>query len=128
MYGLKQGTEVLQAINKEMGGIEGVEKLMGENEEARAYQEVRIHHLSLMITLHIANMVWAQEITQMLAGNLSTQDEEDVEDELEALQQELAPAPKLPSAPVSDLPEQEVEETTAEPARAKAKARTALPA
>lgn len=42
LYGLQQGTKVLHAINKEMGGIEGVEKLMGETEEARAYQEVRL--------------------------------------------------------------------------------------
>jgi charged multivesicular body protein 6 len=40
LFGLQQGTQVLQALNKEMGGIEGVEKLMGETEEARAYQEV----------------------------------------------------------------------------------------
>lgn len=31
---------MLQAINKEMGGLAAVEKLMGETEEARAYQEV----------------------------------------------------------------------------------------
>lgn len=42
LYGLQQGTEVLQAINKEMGGIEAVERLMGESEDARAYQEVRL--------------------------------------------------------------------------------------
>lgn len=42
LFGLQQGTNVLQAIHKEMGGLEGVEKLMGESEEARAYQEVRI--------------------------------------------------------------------------------------
>lgn len=41
LFGLQQGTKVLQTINQEMGGIEGVEKLMGETEEARAYQEVR---------------------------------------------------------------------------------------
>lgn len=40
LFGLSQGTEVLKAIHKEMGGLEGVEKMMGENEEARAYQEV----------------------------------------------------------------------------------------
>lgn len=39
-FGLKQGTKVLQQIHKEMGGIEAVEKLMGESEEARAYQQV----------------------------------------------------------------------------------------
>jgi charged multivesicular body protein 6 len=40
LFGLQQGTKVLQTINKEMGGIEGVERLMGETEDARAYQEV----------------------------------------------------------------------------------------
>ena len=40
LYGLQQGTAVLKEIHKEMGGIENVEKLLGENEEARAYQEV----------------------------------------------------------------------------------------
>lgn len=42
LYGLQQGTQVLQTINKEMGGIENVERLMGETEDARAYQEVTI--------------------------------------------------------------------------------------
>jgi charged multivesicular body protein 6 len=41
LFGLQQGTQVLQTINKEMGGIEGVERMMEETEEARAYQEVR---------------------------------------------------------------------------------------
>lgn len=40
VFGLGQGTKVLQAIHKEMGGLESVEKMMGETEEARAYQEV----------------------------------------------------------------------------------------
>jgi charged multivesicular body protein 6 len=40
LFGLQQGTEVLRAIHKEMGGLEAVEKLMGDSEEARAYQEV----------------------------------------------------------------------------------------
>ena len=42
LYGLQQGTQVLQTIHKEMGGIENVERLMGETEDARAYQEVFI--------------------------------------------------------------------------------------
>lgn len=53
LYGLQQGTAVLKEIHKEMGGIENVEKLLGENEEARAYQEVGFHHsknLSWMLT------------------------------------------------------------------------------
>jgi hypothetical protein len=41
VFGLQQGTAVLKEIHREMGGIENVEKLLGESEEARAYQEVR---------------------------------------------------------------------------------------
>lgn len=46
LYGLHQGTQVLQTINKEMGGIEAVDRLMGETEEARAYQEVGIYWMA----------------------------------------------------------------------------------
>lgn len=45
LFGLSQGNKVLQAIHREMGGLEGVEKLMGETEEARAYQEVQWHQI-----------------------------------------------------------------------------------
>lgn len=67
LYGLQQGTAVLKQIHAEMGGIEHVEKLMGENEDARAYQ---------------------REISEMLGGKMSNQDEDEVEDELEALQEQ----------------------------------------
>jgi charged multivesicular body protein 6 len=40
MYGLQQGTMVLKMIQKEMGGVEAVEKLLAEGEEAKAYQRV----------------------------------------------------------------------------------------
>lgn len=40
VFGLEQGTKVLGEIHAEMGGIENVEKLMGENAEAVAYQKV----------------------------------------------------------------------------------------
>jgi charged multivesicular body protein 6 len=110
LYGLQQGTQVLQMINKEMGGIEGVEKLMGETEEARAYQE---------------------EISQMLAGSLSNQDEDEVEDELEALRREVQGPVSLPNVPTAP-PEVEVpeEELKKQKARAKARAReqAAIPA
>ena len=68
MFGLQQGTKVLKQINAEMGGIDNVEKLMGENEEARAYQ---------------------REISEMLGGQMSNQDEDEVEDELEELEEEI---------------------------------------
>lgn len=41
VFGLQQGTKVLEEIHKEMGGIEHVEKLMGETADAIAYQKVR---------------------------------------------------------------------------------------
>lgn len=40
VFGLQQGTKVLEEIHKEMGGIEHVEKLMGETADAIAYQKV----------------------------------------------------------------------------------------
>lgn len=51
LFGLQQGTAVLKEIHKEMGGIENVEKLMGENEEARAYQEVSSHGIGSMLRM-----------------------------------------------------------------------------
>lgn len=45
VFGLQQGTKVLQEIHKEMGGIEQVEKLMGETADAIAYQQARLRKL-----------------------------------------------------------------------------------
>ncbi|KAH9861115.1 hypothetical protein IAQ61_010851, partial [Plenodomus lingam] len=79
LFGLQQGTAVLKEIHREMGGIENVEKLLGENEEARAYQE---------------------EISELLANKMSNQEEDEVEDELEALEAEVNGV-QLPNAPVA---------------------------
>ncbi|PYH82111.1 Snf7-domain-containing protein [Aspergillus uvarum CBS 121591] len=99
LFGLQQGTQVLQTIHREMGGIEGVEKLMGETEEARAYQE---------------------EISQMLAGRLSREDEDEVEEELEELQRQAQGPVVLPNAPISSLPEVGEEATETEAGEAQA--------
>jgi len=113
LFGLRQGTLVLHAIQREMGGLAGVEKLMEETEEARAYQE---------------------EVSQMLAGQMSNQDEDEVEDELEALEHELAGPVRLPDAPTSLFSEnisehdQETKAKERARARARAKARTAAAA
>ena len=40
VFGLQQGTAVLKEIQKEMGGLEKVELIMSETEEAQAYQNV----------------------------------------------------------------------------------------
>ncbi|EIM92730.1 uncharacterized protein STEHIDRAFT_117702 [Stereum hirsutum FP-91666 SS1] len=85
LHGLKQGNEVLKEIHKEMN-LDSVEKLMEETAEARAYQ---------------------QEIGDMLANNLSLDEEDAVQEELKALQEQamLEEAHKtvsgLPSAPVT---------------------------
>ncbi|KAF2650578.1 hypothetical protein K491DRAFT_666951, partial [Lophiostoma macrostomum CBS 122681] len=131
LFGLQQGTAVLKEIHKEMGGIENVEKLLGESEEARAYQEVRTYILPLtyrmlsVLRMHPSRdsrgsisrsahtscpsrrdvqvrmhpRTWQlayalsssllmyykpQEISEMLANKMSNQDEDEVEDELEA--------------------------------------------
>ncbi|KAF1948926.1 charged multivesicular body protein-like protein 6 [Byssothecium circinans] len=99
LFGLKQGTSVLKEIHREMGGIENVEKLMGESEEARAYQE---------------------EISEMLANKMSNQDEDEVEDELEALEAEISGV-AMPDAPVKQ-PEFTAEEK-AQMAKARAQRR-----
>ncbi|KAF4990055.1 hypothetical protein FGRMN_8720 [Fusarium graminum] len=81
IFGLQQGTKVLKEIHAEMGGIENVEKLMGETADAIAYQ---------------------QEVSDMLGGRISNHDEQEVEDELEALEAELAtPTQRLPSVPIA---------------------------
>ena len=41
VFGLQQGSKVLREIHAEMGGIDKVEKLMGETADAIAYQNVR---------------------------------------------------------------------------------------
>lgn len=86
IYGLQQGTVVLKQIHAEMGGIEAVEKLLGESEDARAYQ---------------------QEISEMLKGQISNQDEDEVKEELEALEglirTQEAPEISYPAAPRTEL-------------------------
>lgn len=72
--------------------IESVEKLLDETAEARQYQ---------------------QEIADMLANNLTLDDEEAVQDELLALQQDIAleeaHAIELPDAPV-EVPASSIKE------------------
>lgn len=87
VYGLQQGTKVLKQIHAEMGGIEQVEKLMGESEDARAYQ---------------------REISEMLGGQISNHDEDEVEDELEALEGEIR-GTVTPEDMLEDVPENELD-------------------
>lgn len=88
VFGLQQGTAVLKEIHKEMGDINKVEKLIGEGEEERAFQ---------------------REVSEMLSGRMTAQEEDEVEDELAALEAETNGARKdvvkLPTAP-NDIVEQ----------------------
>ncbi len=113
VFGLQQGTKVLKQIHAEMGGIENVEKLMGESEDARAYQ---------------------RQISEMLGGQMSNQDEDEVEDELEALEKEVrgvgevdeTPAVEYPAAPEREPQKSRIQRSPSElKARAKARAREA---
>ncbi len=107
MFGLQQGTKVLKQINAEMGGIENVEKLMGENDEARAYQ---------------------REVSEMLGGQMSNQDEDEVEDELEELEGEIVgskteEAVEFPNAPQKEpVFAEELKPVEQQKARARARA------
>jgi len=80
-HGLKQGNEVLREIHKELS-IENVEKLMDETNEAREYQ---------------------REVNEALQGQLSLDEEDEVQEELARLQAEaipdIPPELRLPSPP-----------------------------
>ena len=101
---------MLKLIQAEIGGLESVEKLMSESEDAQAYQ---------------------REISDMLSGKMSNSDEDDVEDELDALEKEVTgtaeqSVPSLPEVPRADLTRREEEDEAREQqrkARARARAR-----
>ncbi|KAJ3515273.1 hypothetical protein NLJ89_g1866 [Agrocybe chaxingu] len=84
LHGLKQGSEVLKEIHKEMN-VESVEKLLEETAEAHEYQ---------------------REIGEMLSNNLTLEDEEAVQKELLALQQDITAEAseelELPSVPAAE--------------------------
>lgn len=59
----------------------------------------------------------------MLAGQISNQDEDEVEDELEALQREIEGVSLMPDVPTVALPDKtEIEQSRKAKARAKARA------
>jgi len=81
LHGLREGNEVLKQIHAEMN-IESVEKLMDETQEAREYQ---------------------REIGELLANNLTADEEDAVQEELRQLQTEAqGDLVELPSVPTQD--------------------------
>ncbi|KAI1631923.1 Snf7-domain-containing protein [Biscogniauxia mediterranea] len=90
VFGLQQGTRVLREIHAEMGGLAHVEKLMGDSADAIAYQK---------------------EVSELLGGRITNQDEDEVEDELAALELEVngpQPPARMPTVPDTKLPAPEV--------------------
>jgi len=87
LHGLQQGNAVLADIHKEMN-IESVEKLLGETQEAIAYQ---------------------QEINDMLANSMTADDEDAVLKELAQMQAEelRAQQPPEPAVVLPSVPQQE---------------------
>ncbi|KAK6442979.1 Vacuolar protein sorting-associated protein 20 [Oleoguttula sp. CCFEE 5521] len=113
VFGLQQGTAVLKEIHKEMGGLEKVELILEESAEAQAYQK---------------------EINEMLGGKMSNEEEDAVEDELEAMEREAASkdgVPSLPDAPtriqepLPDAPAADPKQRAQERARRRAQAQIA---
>ncbi|KAK9381432.1 ESCRT-III subunit protein VPS20 [Kockiozyma suomiensis] len=86
LFGLQQGNQVLKEINKEMS-MDKVEKLLDESAAGIEYQN---------------------EISEMLADTITNAEEDEIEEELAALQREEI-AKRIPSVPTADLPEQETE-------------------
>lgn len=107
MFGLQQGTSVLKEIHKEMGGLDKVEMILSESEEAQAYQKVSRARVGTRIYV----LICSQEINEMLSGKMSNEDEDEVEDELEAMAREAQRAqgitnmPEAPSVTAGELPD-----------------------
>ncbi|KAF2859475.1 SNF7 family protein [Piedraia hortae CBS 480.64] len=90
VFGLQQGTAVLKAIQREMGGLEKIGLIMGESEEAKGYQQADFFG-------------GEKEVSEMLAGRISRQDEDEVEDELDALEREVSGVGVMPSVPDKEV-------------------------
>lgn len=81
VLGLQQGSKVLQDLNQRMP-IEQVEKIMEDSAEAQAYQEV-----GPRLIVAMPKLTFEQEISQVLAHNLSLSEQEAVEAEYSRLQE-----------------------------------------
>lgn len=114
LFGLQQGTAVLKQINTEMGGLDNIEKMMEEGEDARAYQQVGSFVFPMpdlsdfRVTLFASlTRIFQQEISEMLGGQMSVQDEYEVEEELDAMEQDIVgrDVVALPDVPHAQLPD-----------------------
>lgn len=93
---MKTGNEALKKVH-EILNIDEIEKILDETKEGIEKQK---------------------EIDDLISGQLSQEDEEDIEAELESI---LDVKDKLPDVPMETLPEDVEEETPERPQRVKAK-------
>jgi len=107
---LKSGNETLKEIHKEMS-IEAVEQLMEDTQEAIQYQK---------------------DVSDVLAGKLTQEDEDDVLKELEEIEQQAANIPQMPNVPkevpVADIQEEPTRDETSEPVKKKLRKEQLVPA
>jgi len=107
---LKTGNETLKEIHKEMS-IEAVEQLMEDTQEAIQYQK---------------------DVSDVLAGKLTQEDEDDVLKELEEIEQQAANIPQMPNVPkevpVADIQEEPTRDETSEPVKKKLRKEQLVPA
>jgi len=107
---LKAGNETLKEIHKEMS-IEAVEQLMEDTQEAIQYQK---------------------DVSDVLAGKLTQEDEDDVLKELEEIEQRAANIPQMPNVPkevpVADIQEEPTRDETSEPVKKKLRKEQLVPA
>ncbi|KAF8349780.1 Snf7 family [Amanita rubescens] len=82
LHGLKQGNDVLKEIHKELS-LENVEKLLQETHEAQQYQ---------------------REVSEMLSNTLSLDEEDAVQEELQALQAEILQETQAEEIHLPDVP------------------------
>lgn len=85
LHGLKQGNEVLKEIHREMS-LESVERLMEETHEAREYQRVRQPDSESYVLNLLLYFPIIQEIGNLLANQLTLEEEDAVQAELLELQ------------------------------------------
>jgi hypothetical protein len=76
VFGLQQGTKVLQEIHAEMGGIEKVEKLMGDTADAIAYQKVIYQHLGFSLVcvdyVQLTGILYNRKLVRCSEGGFLT--------------------------------------------------------
>lgn len=95
--GLKQGNEALKKVNDALN-IEDIERILDETREAKEKQDVSKLFYCIIRKKDISGQLPLQEISTLLSGGLTAEDEDAVENELAEILKEQMP----------DIPTEEV--------------------